>query len=809
MLADLRYALRQVLKSPGFTAVVALSLAFGIGANAVVLCWLRSLVLRPMSGVTDQARLVALVSNQGGGCASLPDLRDFAAVREVFVGTEASMSTTASLVVDRQPEWVRAEVVTANYFELLGVAPLLGRTFLPDEDRKPGGDFVVVIGEQLWRRRFSSDPDIVGREIELNRRQFTVVGVVPQAFLGSSPPAASEIWAPASMIWEVRNQSTGFLDRRTARGWHNLARLRPGVTLEQAQAAVTLTDARLAAAYPKESTDIHHRVAPLSKVPWGGQSVFGPVLWLLLAVSLGVQLIVAANVANLLLARAVNRTKEIAVRLAAGADRARLLRLFLVESALLTLVGTALGVLLASWLVNALPLLVPAALRQGPAITFGLDGVTLGLTVLVALATGLGFGLVPAWRATSLDLASTLKDGGRAATGGVGHHRLRNSLVVVEVALAVLLVVGAGLCVRGLRQARRVDVGFTPDRVLIAGMQIGMNGYDRDTGLVFYRRLRERLASSAEVEEAALASWFPLGLAGCKGWDVNPEGYQRSPGDEQTFEYAIVSPRYFATMRIPLLAGRDFTDADDANAPGAAIVNEELARRFWPGQDPLGRRFRTGGVWRTIVGVAQTGKYNRVDERPRPFFYLPYQQGVPDLDLGICVRTKGDPAAYAPALRRVLRELDPAVEVQQAVPLALHSGLALLPQRLAVILLVLLGAVALGLAAMGVYAVMAYTVSQRTREFGVRMALGAQAVNVVRQVLRQGLGLTAAGVAIGLCLAAGITRLLAAFLFGVSPFDPFVFLGVPLVLAAVAGLACWLPARRATQVDPMIALRAD
>ncbi|MFT3828526.1 MAG: ABC transporter permease [Opitutaceae bacterium] len=809
MLIDLRYAFRQLLKAPALTAVVALSLALGIGANAMVLCWLRALVLRPLAGVPEQSRLVALVSNEGGGCASIPDLRDFAALQEIFVGAEASMTTTASLVVERQPEWVRTEVVTANYFELLRVAPLLGRTFLPDEDRRPGGNFVVVLGEQLWRRRFGADPTVVGREIELNRRQFTVIGVVPQAFLGSSPPAASEIWAPASMIWEVRNQSTGFLERRTARGWHNLARLQPGVTLQQAQAAVTLTDARLAADYPKESFDIHHRVVPLRQVPWGGQAVFGPVLWLLLAVSLGVQLIVAANVANLLLARAVNRTKEIAVRLAAGASRARLLRLFLLESALLTALGTVLGVLLASWLANLLPLLVPAALRHGPAITFGLDGVTLGLTVLVAIATGFGFGLLPALRATRLDLAGALKDGGRAATGGAGHHRLRNGLVITEVALAVLLVVGAGLCVLGLRQARRVDIGFDSDRVLIAGMQIGMNGYDRDTGLGFYRRLRERLVSCAGVEEAALASWFPLGLAGCKGWDVTPEGYQRVPGDEQSFEYAIISPRYFATMRIPLLAGRDFTDADDASAPGAAIVNEELARRFWPGQDPLGRRFRTGGVWRTIVGVVKTGKYNRVDERPRAFFYLPYQQGVPDLDLGICVRTKSDPAGFTNELRQVLRELDPAVELQQTVPLTVHSGLALLPQRLAVCLLLLLGGVALGLAALGVYAVMAYTVSQRTREFGVRMALGAQANNVVRQVLAQGLGLAAAGVVIGLTLAAGITRLLAAFLFGVSPFDPFVFIGVPLVLALVAGCACWVPARRATKVDPMIALRAE
>jgi len=730
-------------------------------------------------------------------------------MREVFAGTLASMPTSACLEVDRQPEWIEAQVVTANFFDLLEVKPLLGRTFLPDEDRKPGGDSVLVIGERLWRRRFGADPAIVGRDVELNRHAFTVVGVVPDSFHGSLTPAVYEVWAPASMIWEVRNQGAYFLDRRNARGWHNLARLQPGVTLLQAQAAVATADARLAAAYPKESRDIHYRVASLSQIPWGAQTVLGPALWLLLAVSLGVQLIVAANVANLLLARAVSRSKEIAIRLAAGASRRRLLRQFLAEGALLTLAGATLGVLVSIWAVDSLLWLIPAELRTGPGVEFHLRLSTFGFTLLVSVLTGLVFGLVPALQIARLDLVGALKDGGRASTGGAAHHRLRNGLVIAEVALAVVLVIGAGLCVLGLRQARQVDVGFKPERVLIAGMQIGMNGYTRETGPGFYRQVRERLAARPEVEEAALASWFPLGLAGCKGTEVNPEGYQRSPAEDLTYEYAIVSPRYFATLQIPLVAGRDFTDADDAKALGVAIVNEHFARQFWPGQDPVGRRFRTGPVWHTVIGVARAGKYNRIDERAHPFFYLPYQQGVPDLDLSVCVRTKGEPAAFASTLRQTLREFDPSVEMLRIVPLAAHSGMALFPQRVASVLLLLLSGVALALAAMGVYAVMAYLVSQRTREFGVRMAVGAQAGDVLRHVLWQGLTLAAVGSLIGLALAGAATRLLAGFLYGVSPFDPAIFVGIPLLLGAVALLASWLPARRATRVNPVEALRAE
>jgi predicted permease len=510
-----------------------------------------------------------------------------------------------------------------------------------------------------------------------------------------------------------------------------------------------------------------------------------------------------------MLARAVSRQKEIAIRLAAGASRARLIRQFLTESVLLALLSGAAGLLFAGWAVDSLPVFLPAALAGGVQLRFPLDGVTLGFTLLLTLGTGLAFGLFPALQASRPDLYTVLKEGGRSSQGGASHHRLRNALVIAEVAVALALLIGASLCVKGLQRARQIDFGFHPDHVLLAGLQIGMNGYNPETGKVFYRQARQRLAAVPGVEEAALASWFPLGLSGCKGWDAYVEGYQRPDGEDTTYEFAIVSPRYFAALRIPLVAGRDFTDADDATTTPVAIVNEYFAHRFWPGQDAIGRRFRTGGVWRTIVGVAKAGKYNHLDEGPWCFFYLPYQQGVPDLDLSLCLRTSGDPTALANTLRQTMRNLDPGVELRQTMPLAAYSSLVLFPQRMASSLLILLGAVALILAAMGVYAVMAYAVGRRTQEFGVRLALGASRGDILRLVLGQGLVLAGIGVAAGLLLALAGTRFLASFLYGVSPFDAATLVAMPLVLGLVALLACYVPARRATQVDPIIALRAE
>ena len=808
MIFDLRFALRQLARSPGFTAVVLLSLALSIGANTTVLSWIRTVLHHPLPGVAAQSEMAVLVSSQGGGNLSLLDLRDFDGLRTVFTGVAGTQITPASLSLDGATEWSYGQIATANLFDLLGVKPILGRTFRPDEDRSPGGNPVLVISENLWRRRFAADPDVVGRVVDLNRHAFTVIGVVPAEFRGTMTGLACEFWAPVSMVAEVASWPAGpNLDLRQSRPFHNVLRLQPGVTIAQARAAVAGLDAHLSTAYPKSNRDVRHRVLPYAECPWGAQSLLGPVLKLLLAVSLGVLLIVAANVANLLLARAATRQKEIAIRLAAGASRWRLVRQLLTESLVLAIGGGALGILAAVWMVDGLSAFVPD-MREPIALGSGLDAPTLLLSLGLTLGTGLIVGLVPAWQACTPRLYDTLKQGGRSS-GGAASHRVRHTLVVIEVALALVLLVGAALCLKGLHRARQVDMGFTPDRVLIAGLQIGMNGYTEQTGRDFYRRLHERLAALPVVEEAALASWFPLGLAGCKGHGVSVEGYVRPTGENPTYEYAVLSPRYFAVMNIPLVAGRDFTDADDTSAPYAAIVNEHFARKFWPGQDPLGRKFRAGGRERTIVGVAKAGKYRQLNESPHAFFFLPYRQHVPDLDLSICVRTRGEPMASAALVRQTVRDLDPGVDVWGLLPLTGHIQGALFTQRIASNLLTSLGAIALVLAAMGVYAVMAYAVSQRTQEFGVRMALGATAGDVLRLVLRQSLLLAALGIAAGLLFAAGVTRLLADFLYGVSPLDLTIFAGVPALLVLVVLLACWLPARRATRINPTEALRAE
>ncbi len=809
MFQDIRYAFRQFSKSPGFTAVVVLSLALGIGANTTVLCWLQKFVLRSLPGVSEPSRLVVIVSNTGGGNASLPDLRDFGRLDTVFSGTLATMSTQACLTIGRRTRWIEAQVVTANFFDLLGVAPLLGRTFRNGEDQTPGGDNLLVISERLWRAEFEADPSIIGKTVDLNRKPFTIIGVVPAGFRGTINPILSDAWAPASMIAEVRNQGRGFLTQRDARGWHNLARLQPGITVEQAHAAVTTANARLAIEYAQTNRDAQHKVLPLNRCPWGAQTVMGPALGLLLAVSLGVQLIVTANVANLMLARATGRRKEIAVRLSTGATRGRLIRQLLTESLFYAFAGGALGVFFAWQSAGSLVLFLPEELAARTQLEFSLDGVSLLLTLALTLVTGVLFGIVPALQATRPDLVNALKEGGRTASAGSANHRLRNTLVAVEIAIALSLLVGAGLCIKGLGQARRVDVGFDANHVLIGKMQIGMNGYDRSNGPAFYRTLREQVAALPGVEEAAFASWLPLGMAGCKGTGVFVEGYARPRGEDNNYEFAIISPRYFATLRIPLVGGRDFTDADDTNATPVAIVNEHFARRFWPGQDPLGRRFRAAGQWRTVVGVAKAGKYNRVEEQADCFLYLPYQQGVPDLDLSLCVRTSGEPAAFAGTLREAVQRLDPGVELLDTLTLKAYSGMALFPQLMATSLLILLGGVALLLSAMGVYAVMAYTVGQRMQEFGIRMALGASPVQVQSLVLAQGLKLACLGVATGLVASAGLTRLLSNFLHGVHPFDPTVLGITAMLLTGIALLACWLPAWRATLVNPVTALRSE
>lgn len=808
---DLKFAARQLLKSPAFTLVAVLSLAVGIGANTVVFCWIQEALLRPLPGVMHGEKMVALCTTHGSqqwDTVSLPDLHDYATLTNVFAGIIGSQVTPACLTVNGKPEWMYGQIVTANFFDVLEVKPLLGRTLVGEEDLRPGGAPVLVLSENYWRRRFGGDSNIVGRVVDLNRNSFTIVGIVPAEFRGTMSGLRCDFWAPLVMHKQVAN--FGSLENRGDHWLHTQARLQPGVSRAATQAAVDTQARRLAEAYPGTNRELGLRVLPLWKAPYGGQALLLPVLSILFAVSVGVLLIVAANVANLLLARATVRRKEIAIRLALGASRTRLIRQLLTESLVLASVGGALGVLAANWGTALFLAFLPKTyLPIG--YTFAVDGRTLLFTVAITLTTGIVFGLVPALRASRLDLHSSLKEGGRTSGAALPHHRLRSVLVVAEVALALVLLVGAGLCIQGSKRAQQIDIGFDPRQVLLGGLRVGMHGYDEPRARVFYRQLRERLAAVPGVREAAMASWFPLGFEGGAGTSLSVPGYDQKPNEDMSAQYSIVSPRYFAALGIPLVAGRDLTDQDDADHPRVAIINETMAKRFWPGVDPIGRKFAIWGGSRemTVVGVARDGKYRFLNEPPKPFVYFAYQQGVWDMNLGVALRTEGNPLALTGALRREIHALDPGVEVWALIAMPDFVQAAFLGQRIVSTLLAALGVVSLVLAAMGIYGVMAYVVSQRTHELGIRLALGASAGRVAGLVLSQGAKLTLLGLALGLLGAVGLSHSLTNFLYGVSPFDPLTLVAVALALAAVSAAACLVPAWRAAQVDPMIALRTE
>lgn len=808
----LRQALRQFFRLPGFTAIVVLSLGLGLGANTIVFSWIDTILLRPLPGVRDSGEIVALIPTQAGHdyghCISPPDIADYNALHDVFVGVIGSQITPASLTINHEQQWVYGQITTANFFDVLGVRALpgLGRTFLPSDGDKPGGNPVLILSEACWRSRFGADAAAIGRTVDLNQHRFTIIGVVPAAFRGTMSGLVPDFWAPVTMHREVSN--SGSLTARNDRWLHTQARLQPGVSRAQAQAAVDVCAQQLAQAFP-ENRDMSAAVIPMWQTPYGGQAVFLPVLKVLAIVGLVILLLVTANVANLMLARATARRRETSIRLAVGAGRRHLLGQWLAESTVLALAGGLLGLLFTLWAPSLFAVFMPET-AQPVGYSFAVNGRVLAVAFGLSLVTGLLFGLAPGLFAARTNLQEAMKDGARAVGESAASRRLRNLLVIGEVALALILLVGAALCIRGARQVRELDPGFKPERVLVAGLRIGMNGYDEARGLTFYRELRQRLADTPGVAAVGLASWFPLGFEGGPSLGVRPEGYTPAPGESMSVPYSIVSPGYFETLGIPLRSGRDFTDADDATTSPVAIVNEAMAQRYWPGRDAIGQKFRTWRGTAVIVGVVPTGRYRSLNERSAPFFYLPYQQGVWDLNLGVAVRTVGpDPRAAAAMLHRALQALDPNVAVWVTLPMNEYVKAAYLVNQIAMALLTALGGVALVLAALGLYGVMAFVVGRRRPEIGIRLALGARPAQIGSMVLRDGLRLVGLGLVVG-TVGAVLTGVgLARTLPGVSAYDVPALFAVAAVLTLVSLLACWLPARRAMQVDPITTLHAD
>ncbi len=827
MLEDIRYGARMLVKHPGFTIVAALSLAVGIGATTTVFGLLNAMLLRPLP-VKDAATLVSVHKPGKDGTTihtiSHPDYFEYRVLADapalavpalavpalaVFSDVIAWTEAPASVELNGQVEQTYGMLASGNYFPVLGVRPALGRLFTPEEDRTPGEHPVVVLSFAFWQGRFASDSSIVGRSVALNGHPFTVIGVTPNGFTSTYGAFAPSFYAPLMM----QGQLIAKPDVATNRGHSNLkvtARLKPGVTLEQAQAALNVLDKQLEASYPQigESSlrpNLGVELAQVGAYPPDMLIGLLGVAAFLLGIVGCVLLIACANVAGMLLARATVRRREIAVRLAVGATRGRLIRQLLTESSLLFLTAGTLGVLLTVWLTGLI-----SAIPMPVAIPFALeaqvDGRVLGFTLILALVTGVVFGLAPALEASRTDLQSALKDA--TSAGRFKRSRLRHGFVVAQIALSLVLLIGAGLLARALSYGQTVYPGRAPETVFTATVDPGLLGYDVPQARVLFQRLNDNLQALPGVEAVSMVRGLDIG----DGFARTELAVEDAPElGNMEIETNTIAPGYFRTLGVRLISGRDFAAADREGAPRVVIINQAMVRRFWPNASPLGKRVRFGeDKWAEIVGVAEDGRHRVAGQSSPPFVYGAFLQSSSDNPaMTLLVRFRGDKASLLADVRRATRELDPRLPLQSPMTLSAAVETVTLRWRVAGSLAQGFGLLGLALAALGIYGLVAYTVSQRTREIGVRIALGATSGNIRSLVVGHGVKLALLGVAIGLVLSFGVTRALAAFLFGVSASDPITYVGTALVLAAVAMAASYIPARNATRTDPLVALRQD
>ena len=803
LLQDLRYGARMLMKKPGFTLIAVLTLALGIGANTAIFSVVNAVLLRPLP-FPESDRLMQIflnnpetASNRSGyGNADFQALRErnrsFEKIAAVSPGNRFSLTGGAA------PEEVIGASVTAEFFDMLGVRPQRGRTFQAGED-KPGSPRTVVVSHSFWEKYLSSNPNAVGQTVTLNNESFTVIGVMPSDFRFTAfGPAA--LWT-ALQLDPPRARPPYFL--------RVIGRLKPGVSAEQAQAEVSAIADQARQQYPNSQPKVA-RLEPFKRAIVGDAQLG---LSVLLGAVFFVLLIASVNVANLLLARAAEREREMAVRTALGAGRLRLIRQALTESALLALLGATLGWLLAQWGVDLIVALSPENLPRLDEIS--VDGRVLGFTLLMTCFSGLVFGLAPALQSSQVDLNTTLKEGGRSGAEGFRRNRLRKLFIVSEFALALLLLAGAGLMIRSFLGLQRVNPGFAPDHVLTAQIVLPQGRY-REAARVgaFQRQLLQRVQALPGVQAVSVSMSLPPHLLNMRN-PFTVEGQPPAPGQSQPkADHILVSPDYFRTLGVEQRAGRAFTDADDANAPQVIIINEALARQYFPNQDPVGRRMQFGdysptGRWLPIVGVVADVKYSGLHEAVEPALYTAFQQNLWWRAMYLAVRTSGDPLSLVNDVRNEVWALDRDLPVSQIKTMDQLMSEAVAEPRAYTLLLGALGAVALALAAVGIYGVMAYAVTQRSHEIGVRMALGAQYGAVLRLVVGAGMKLALTGMAIGLLAAFALTRLMEKLLFGVSATDPATFGLIALLLMGVALLACYLPARRATKIDPMVALRSQ
>ncbi|HUK91032.1 MAG TPA: ABC transporter permease [Blastocatellia bacterium] len=808
--SDVKHGFRLLVKSPGFTAVAVLSLALGIGANTAIFSLIKAFMLAPLP-VAAPSELVTLSTTDLKNPGNLPtsdlNFRDYRDKNDVFSGVTGYTFAALDWTGKQDAQQVFGIVAAGNYFDVLGVRALLGRTFTTEEDSEPGRDPVVVLSYGFWRKQYGGDPSIVGGPITLNRQQYTVIGVAPKDFSGVDLGPGPSLWVPMAMHNQVQ---PGFDFYNTRRGLFifMIGRLKPGVTTQQASASMAILSKHLEEEYPADNAGRAIKLVPTlqARVNPDGTGQLLMISWVMMAVVGIILLIACANIANLLLPRGLARRKEIAIRLSLGATRGRLVTQLMIESVTLAALGGAAGVLLAVWskgFISSLDLFAAGPNSPAPK----LDSAALLFAGGITVISGVLFGLAPSMQATKPDIVSSLKDEIVAVARRGARINLRKALIVVQVSLSVISLIGAGLFIRSLQRAQQIDPGFTTSNLLLLTFDIGREGYSPARGQMFYRQAVDGVRAVGGVRAAAIASNAPFG--GGFARSVFLEGQEPGVnGRGVLVQVNDIGGGFFDTAGVSLLEGRDFNDQDDENAPKTAIANQVMADRFWPNQDAVGKRFKFFGDkdYRTVVGVARDSKYNSLVEPPTPYVYLPIRQnyGTPAT---LYVRTASDPAQFTSAIRAQFHSMDPELPLLNVGTIDKVVEQSLTTQRTAALLLALFGGLALLLAAIGLYGVVAYSVAQRRREIGIRMALGAQRSDVTRMILSQGMAVVGIGIVVGVVAAFVFAKFIAALLFGIGVADPATFGTTSLVLAVVALLANYIPARRAAKLDPVVALR--
>jgi predicted permease len=817
LIKDVRYGVRMLMKNPGVTLVAVITLALGIGANTAIFSGVSAFLMRPLNVPNADELIRPLEITEDRGFAdemSYPDYLDYSNQATSFTGLAAEDLISVAVDADNQSDVIWGQVVSANYFDVLQVKPILGRTFLPDEDKTIGANNVVVLGHSFWQRRMGSDPNIVGKTVQFNNHAYQVIGVAPPTFVGSKFALALDFWTPMSMAESLR-ANPGILADRGSHWMNVIGRLKPGVSIAQASADIKAIAARLNQAYP-DARAANSSATVLSELDgrWEDLAgVFKSASAIAMAIVGLILLIACANVANLMLARAASRRKEIGIRLALGASRRRLIRQLLTESMLLSIAGGALGLLLALWVTRLMEGFIPVLEYNVIGNFFALDTRALVFTLVISLGTGIVFGLAPALQSSNPDVVPVLKGDPEAARRGKRKaFGLRNVLVVAQVALSLVVLVCGGLFIKSFRKAQTMDPGFNNANGLVLSLSPTLVGYENEPARQFYKQVIERVSHVPGIEAVAFARTLPLGDSSNSNGPILKEGETLPKGSAgRVIMTNVISPGYFQTMQIPILEGRDFDDRDVPKSQGVVIVNQKMAETLWPGESAIGKRITIGienrEPWE-VVGVVKTGKYRTLAEDPKPFFYYSMGQRRPS-PMAMVVRASVEPRSLVGSIRSQVQAIDRRVPLSGVKTMDQHKTYALWAPNMAASFSVAFAIVAILLSAVGLYSVMAYVVSQRTREVGIRMALGANRGDVMKLITRQGMRLAAVGVVIGLLLALALAQVLSSLLIGVSGYDVTTFVLVPALLSGVALLACYLPARRATKVDPLVALRYE